>query len=347
MTSRDYLRYHVVDDDGGPVEYDMHGRKVRKPRKGKKKSSKTSAGQHAGKQAEAEQPAQLVQPIPFEHYTGDVMPDEAIENLEALPAFVHRGKVGLITHSRILLSYTDHLLQSQNTFLREWVQRRMEHLQVFIALAALAPENLQCQACNINAGCWRCRDCSGGRFLCTMCCSKEHEFNIFHRVEKWQDNCFKMGALWQVGVKLHLGHQGMKCPSRVYSEPGPDELHGADAGTENYHEAELDHDAENGAVPEPEDWEDEILEEQFDMRLGYPQILPRPNLYDEQENRFVTIVDMTGIHHLPVVQCLCPSQQNKFGNDTAHDLQWIELSMLPTSYDKIDTVFTFNTLKDF
>jgi hypothetical protein len=36
--------------------------------------------------------------------------------------------------------------------------------------------------------------------------------NLFHRVEKWNGRYFQRGALWQVGVKIYVGHQGKPCP---------------------------------------------------------------------------------------------------------------------------------------
>ncbi|KAF8955815.1 hypothetical protein BDZ97DRAFT_1594245, partial [Flammula alnicola] len=59
---------------------------------------------------------------------------------------------------------------------------------------------------------WRCKQCAGGRLLCGLCFQKEHHFLPFHRVETWNGRYFKVGALWQVGVKLYLGHHGMPCP---------------------------------------------------------------------------------------------------------------------------------------
>ena len=46
-----------------------------------------------------------------------------------------------------------------------------------------------------------------------VCCRNEHQFLPFHQVERWNSRYFHVGALWQVGLKLSLGHQGMACPS--------------------------------------------------------------------------------------------------------------------------------------
>ena len=36
--------------------------------------------------------------------------------------------------------------------------------------------------------------------------------NIFYRVEKWNGRHYQQGALWQVGLKIHTGHNGSPCP---------------------------------------------------------------------------------------------------------------------------------------
>jgi hypothetical protein len=44
--------------------------------------------------------------------------------------------------------------------------------------------------------------------------------NLFHRVQKWNGRHYQQGALWQVGVKIHTGHNGSPCPSRLAGRPG-------------------------------------------------------------------------------------------------------------------------------
>jgi hypothetical protein len=48
--------------------------------------------------------------------------------------------------------------------------------------------------------------------------------NLFHRVEKWNGRYYRPGALWQVGLKIHTGHNGSPCPrgrsaSFVFNQP--------------------------------------------------------------------------------------------------------------------------------
>ena len=41
---------------------------------------------------------------------------------------------------------------------------------------------------------------------------------------------------------------------------------------------------------------------------GKPSMLPQPDRVDEDGNHFVTIVDVSGIHHLPVLFCACDTR---------------------------------------
>ena len=70
-----------------------------------------------------------------------------------------------------------------------------------------------CNRCNLPGAKWRCKECFGDRLLCTKCCKEEHAFSPFHRIQRWQGSHFVPAALWQVGIKLYLGHQGNQCPN--------------------------------------------------------------------------------------------------------------------------------------
>jgi len=72
-----------------------------------------------------------------------------------------------------------------------------------------------------------------------------------------------------------------------------------------------------------------------------PSMLPRPNRSDEDGNPFVTIVDVSGIHHLPVVFCACEMAE------LHNDISYLRMGLFPTSFERIQTVFTLDVLKDF
>jgi hypothetical protein len=48
--------------------------------------------------------------------------------------------------------------------------------------------------------------------VCVLCCRNAHKSDIFHRVQKWNGQYYQQGALWQVGIKIHTGHNGSPCP---------------------------------------------------------------------------------------------------------------------------------------
>ena len=81
-----------------------------------------------------------------------------------------------------------------------------------------------------------------------------------------------------------------------------------------------------------------IMEEPGTM---HPSILPRPPVYDDDHNPFITIVDVSGIHHLPVCGCICEAA------DPHIDIAYLEVGLFPASFIRIQTVFTMDVLKDY
>lgn len=107
-------------------------------------------------------------------------------------------------------------------------------------------------------------------------------------------------------------------------------------------ESESDpHDAQDppDVTDDAEDDEDEDIEYDDDTEIR-PNMLPRPRVFDFFGHRFVTVVDVSGIHHLPVVKCTCRE-------GTEEQLHYFELGLFPASYEQIKTVFTFTVLNDF
>ena len=71
---------------------------------------------------------------------------------------------------------------------------------------------ITCTKCRTGRAVWCCLDCCNKRPICVLCCRNGHKQEVFHRVEKWNGRFFQKGALWQVGVKIYLGHGGKPCP---------------------------------------------------------------------------------------------------------------------------------------
>jgi len=72
--------------------------------------------------------------------------------------------------------------------------------------------NSACPRCGSGRAIWRCRDCADKKAVCVLCCRNAHKLDLFHHVEKWNGRFYQEGALWQVGVKIYLGHDGKPCP---------------------------------------------------------------------------------------------------------------------------------------
>jgi hypothetical protein len=72
-----------------------------------------------------------------------------------------------------------------------------------------------------------------------------------------------------------------------------------------------------------------------------PGLLPRPPRYDSDGCPFVAVVDVSGIHHLPVQQCSCDKA------DPRLDICYLEMGLFPTSFERIQTAFTIKVLEDY
>jgi hypothetical protein len=69
-----------------------------------------------------------------------------------------------------------------------------------------------CPKCLSGRPVWKCMDCMDNTAVCVLCCRNAHKSDVFHRVQKWNGRYYQQGALWQVGIKIHTGHNGSPCP---------------------------------------------------------------------------------------------------------------------------------------
>ncbi|KAF8815961.1 hypothetical protein BYT27DRAFT_7021605, partial [Phlegmacium glaucopus] len=60
---------------------------------------------------------------------------------------------------------------------------------------------------------WRCLCCLSRPMFCRECCRTTHEQLIYHQLQKWTGRFFQDAGLWEVGVRLSVGHMGGNCPS--------------------------------------------------------------------------------------------------------------------------------------
>ncbi|KAI6026871.1 hypothetical protein BKA83DRAFT_4050885, partial [Pisolithus microcarpus] len=158
-----------------------------------------------------------------------------------------------------------------------------------------------CKKCQRD-GVYRCPDCMHQLLLCTNCCRTMHEAHPFHRIQQWTGAFFEDSALHMTGLQLHLGHGGAPCPSASTNEPAP------------------------LSVTDDGEWEDV---DNIPCHLRPPV-----------GSKYLTIVDVTGVHFLLVQACQCPNA------DSFH-MQLFRAKLCPSTFEKPSTAFTFSVLDDF
>ena len=147
-----------------------------------------------------------------------------------------------------------------------------------------------------------------------------------------------MGALWQVGVKLYLGHDGNPCDDAQFGSDVEMDLE-ADKFEDRISDLDEDDDSEDV----DDDWDDD--EGDDDIRLDVQ--MPKPPKYDGQGHPFVTVVDVSGVHYLPVVRCHCGVADATSSDSGSADEPFVRLGLFPTSFKEVNTVFTRAALEDF
>ncbi|KAJ8695381.1 hypothetical protein PTI98_007984 [Pleurotus ostreatus] len=65
---------------------------------------------------------------------------------------------------------------------------------------------------------YRCLECFGSVNECLTCCLMRHEHLPFHRIERWNGNCFVKSSLNTMGLRIQLGHESEGCTN---PEPAP------------------------------------------------------------------------------------------------------------------------------
>jgi hypothetical protein len=60
---------------------------------------------------------------------------------------------------------------------------------------------------------FKCMDCFVTSVTCSGCAVKSHTHHPFHRVARWNGQFFQDVSLSQLGLTLHLGHNGHPCPN--------------------------------------------------------------------------------------------------------------------------------------
>lgn len=182
------------------------------------------------------------------------------------------------------------------------------------------PVDMLCSACQVVEFSWKCLDCQGGCFCCTSCICQLHQRSPFHRIKSWDGSSFEGAWLYQVGVEIHLGHQGAPCPTTIDEDPEMPE----DIG-KSWSSTPLGDDDLEGAQQDPGAHPSDASH-----KSGFPRY---------QKRNYKLLVDSTGVHMLKVHLCYCLKAEPP-------DLQYMSAGLFPASFDQVETAFTFRVLDD-
>ncbi|KAI6156685.1 hypothetical protein BKA82DRAFT_4345750 [Pisolithus tinctorius] len=196
--------------------------------------------------------------------------------------------------------------KTQNDYICEWVPRKGEFLKILLELEAF-PEPRNCTWCG-NDGVYRCPDCLHQPLFCTECCRKSHESLPFHRIQQWTGDFYEESTLHMTGVWLHLGHGGAPCPHAIAPA--------------------------QQAAGEPLPMDDQEWEDVEDIEENPKHLRPPAG------SRYLTVVDVTGVHFIVVNWCECETAEARY-------IQLLRAKLFPSTFEKPSTAFTFAVLDDF
>ena len=234
--------------------------------------------------------------------------------------------------------------------LREWLALRTTFLREIVEREA-PPEPRCCSRCSGQME-WRCDDCFASPTFCTTCLVDSHVLHPFHRVAQWDGSTFYRSSLRKAGFVLYLCHGGAPCPltfpvttSSTTDDPSPDQREEISAQwTSPLEEDAHGSDHEESEVPQgvatdsARDTDDEELD--FDTAGLSSGAVRVPKGSDGRGNLWMTLVDITGVHFLPIHFCTCPNAPLRY-------IQLLRHALYPVSYDRPQTAFSFRVLDDF
>jgi len=201
--------------------------------------------------------------------------------------------------------------QSQNDYLRQWLPMFGDYMKLFMKREA-PPSPRSCTVCG-NDGVYRCHSCFGDPLFCTDCCRTQHHRHPFHRISQWNGEFFQDTSLTDVGLEIHLGHEGNSCPNAIQSA--------------------------SSVFDEDDGWEE--------LSEDHPKVVPDhhpagtiPAWSSPQKPKTTVVVDKSGVHSLVIKECRCPGALH-------YHLQLFQMGLFPSSFARPRTAFTFAVLDDF
>lgn len=307
---------YSADDDGDVVQATFSTLTKDKPKRGRKRKRTEDESRPDSPGTFIAAQYTFDENIPLPHYPGHATQEQIDQNIED---YVYKATL------------------SQNDYLREWLPRRIPQIDTLLEMEGQNNTGGECEACTAADARWRCRHCTGRQMLCGDCMWSRHQYQPYHRIELWNDKFFRPAALWEVGLQIYLGHKGKVCPCNSKAAPKRAEQLRPAAVLGEFVEDQGDPDLPDEDHAGNGDDDEDI----FEGVDTIPAEVPKAPNVDNFHNPFVCFVDVTGIHYLPVVRCLCP-------NSGADDnLDYIRMGLFPASFQTVKTVFTEDALRDF
>ena len=247
----------------------------------------------------------------------------------------------------------------------QWLQARARYLHLLLENEGLtrAPT---CSMCDSSMEV-KCSDCLGGNYFCKACSIKSHKRTPFHRLARWTGRHFTPASLYSLGFVLFLGHHGEPCPLtvEVYSYPSLCDLiiihciQGIQAAqdaqpkahkTRRTRSTSLKAVDEEQAPPPDRPPASPPLDDTKNIP-GLSTTLFEPLLDQSTKsshrvrtaksgNPRINVVHQSGIFDMEILYCICPNAVEK-------DEQLMNARLFPSSFKRIETVFTFAVLDDF
>ena len=223
------------------------------------------------------------------------------------------GKVRM-NRNMILLS-SDNYCQTQNEFLREYLNRRHGILIELLRHESF-PTRSSCSNCQQSTGMYRCRDCFGSGLWCSACCVSTHAHVPFHRIQMWNGTFFEMSDLLTHQLTIDLCHF-------------PDDCHSIPLNSETHTIFD----------PESPDEADEFLDGHLpdgDQSAGTSGSTTHSGSRSK-----LTIVSSTGIFTRWIRWCHCAKSADQYVQ------LLLRAKLFPASFKNPKTAFTFEVLDHF
>ncbi|KAI6106029.1 hypothetical protein EV401DRAFT_1797429, partial [Pisolithus croceorrhizus] len=203
---------------------------------------------------------------------------------------------------------------TQNDYIREWLPKKEDFLQILLDLEAPPLPHI-CKTCRKD-GVYRCLDCMHQPLLCTDCCHSMHAAHPFHRIQQWTGDFFKDSALHMTGLLLHLGHDGAPCPSASVNVQATLCIAVHSTTSEHMQPVGMDEG----------EWED----------IDYIPL----HLHPPVGSKYLTVINVTGVHFVLVQACQCV-------NAESYHMQLFRAKLYPSTFERLSMAFTFLVLDDF